>query len=432
MAAFSLRFLHSRAAIRDSSYSFLSSVGSFIVSLIWLKAIALLIPAAEYGTANLALGVAGLITFVVQTPVLNAQTRHFFDREDNQSEFFGEVLTLALVQAAIVVVVYLLFAGASFHASHLYLLLSGAVALYVFAQALSNAGLLMHEVRREYRRLAGFNLLIKILQIPALVILLFLLRPAIATISAQGVAGFATFFLILLGCGPNFASVQLKFGSAFRFFREHLKDFGFVYYLGFVAGWTFTTSDRYILQASQPLSSVGVYVLNYSVWSMPYLLLNSWLETSTRARIYAAAAAGENARTREIVLFRILVGFGLACAGTLLIGLLGPRLAPPLMGQKYWYGNALMLLLSSAHICYVVGSTYVAVLLAYKRTARLLAANAVGAVLNLVLNALLIPRYGILAAGAVTLISYAAWLFALWLVTQKFLRPETLVAAPAA
>jgi O-antigen/teichoic acid export membrane protein len=80
-----------------------------------------------------------------------------------------------------------------------------------------------------------------------------------------------------------------------------------------------------------------------------------------------------------------------------------------LLGGSYWFSWKLMILIAGGHIFFVIGSSAVTVLFAAKNTNILTLANISGATVNVLLNIYLIPRWGIIAAGMTTLLSYILW-----------------------
>jgi O-antigen/teichoic acid export membrane protein len=203
--------------------------------------------------------------------------------------------------------------------------------------------------------------------------------------------------------------------------RQGIGRFGLGIYVATLFGWVLTTSDRYLVQHYLTLSAVGLYAMNYGLWSLPYQILNGWLDMSVRARTYTQAARNDWAGVQRLLQARLAVGAALAIGGTVLIYLVGKPIALSLLGRSYWHGRQLMMLIAAGHVFFVLGSSAVTALFAAKNTQVLTVANTSAGVFNLLLNVVLIPRWGIVAAGATTLLSYMLWAAILMLGTVLLL-----------
>src|SRR5262249_31745925 len=107
----------------------------------------------------------------------------------------------------------------------------------------------------------------------------------------------------------------------------------------------------------------------------------------------------------------------------------GPVVARWFLGPSYWFGAKLMMTLAGAHVFYVAGSSIVPVFLAAKRSSYILCAYVAAAVLNISLNLIFIPRFGILAAAASTAAAYILWTASLAVAANRLL--ERMILADA-
>ena len=176
----------------------------------------------------------------------------------------------------------------------------------------------------------------------------------------------------------------------------------------------YTSMDQLMLGLLRPGEEVGWYGAGYRLVvaaTIPMqILVQAFMPT-------LSAAAGDPAamRTRGGALVRVLLGLGLSGA------VVGAFLAPYLMGlfgAAYAPGvPALTILLAGVAVTYG-HAAFGRALIAWDRERLYMGALIAGAVLNVVLNLLLIPRFGTVGAAAATVVSEgvvlvgAAWGYA--------------------
>ncbi len=68
-----------RRLLPDAFWTLANNVISVLGGLAVVKLVSLLVPAGDYGDANLSLGIVALLTLFIVNPVLTAQLRLYFD-----------------------------------------------------------------------------------------------------------------------------------------------------------------------------------------------------------------------------------------------------------------------------------------------------------------------------------------------------------------
>jgi len=206
--------------------------------------------------------------------------------------------------------------------------------------------------------------------------------------------------------------------------------------LGYVANWALATGDRYVLDHFVNRHFVGIYAMNYGLWSIPFLVVNGSLEVSLRSRLYSAAAEGNWLRVLHLTAIRGLVGILICTLGITALLFFGSAIAMKLVGSQYWAGPNLMLTIALAHTLYVVGYAITPLFLCDKRSGPLLAATSIAAVACLSYDLAYVPSRGLIAAAEGTFVGYlvrvtALGIFALctlpWLKSMCFRRAPTLL-----
>ncbi|MBZ5668207.1 MAG: oligosaccharide flippase family protein [Acidobacteriia bacterium] len=406
--------LRSRTLLPDAWWSLTGNLFSVLGGLAALKVIAAFVPNAEFGRASLVLGVIGLLTLFLVNPLLTAHLRLGFDHANGGSadSYYARFRWLLVGVGMLSTICYALIAVIGRWAgNHLYLGLVLPAAMLLFVQPHASATNNYLEAQRRYRPLAFATLLFKAGQVPLLLGLLVTgLSGAYGIILSQALASLA---LVLVFADRRHPSTQPSVRSSgleeAQASRGLASRFAGGVYLATFFGWVLTTSDRYVVGHYLSLSAVGIYTMNYGLWSLPYQILNGWLDTVSRSRTYTRAAEGDWQAVSRSLWLRVFAGLAAASAGTILLCFVGRRIALMLVGESYWSSWRLMLLIAAGHIFFVIGSSAVTVLFAAKNTSILSLANLAGATVNVLLNIYLIPRWGIVAAGATTFLSYVLW-----------------------
>ncbi|BCJ40221.1 hypothetical protein GCM10010168_30790 [Actinoplanes ianthinogenes] len=183
------------------------------------------------------------------------------------------------------------------------------------------------------------------------------------------------------------------------------------------------TSDRLIIGAQLSAEAVARYQVAYNVASMPMLLL-SILNTAWMPRFFGiadeterrtAVAAGRDALYRLMV--PVLAGF--AFGAPLVAHLWAPA---SYHTEQLSFVMALVLL---AAVPFTAQLAVVQALTAQGRTVVTAAATIAAAVLNVLLNLLFVPIWGLAGAAGATLIAYASLFLILILFSRRLAIPPT-------
>ncbi|HUS18357.1 MAG TPA: lipopolysaccharide biosynthesis protein [Terriglobales bacterium] len=399
-----------RRVWRDASWSLAGNLLTVASGLATLKIIGKLVPTADYGAATLVLGVCALLNQFIAGPLLSERIRLYFDhlKQGHTRTLSGALGGLLVKTSGLIAIVYVVGAGIFYlrgQATYLQLLLP--VLVLIFMQPQLAAAFAQLEAHRNYRGLSLAQPLLNALQVPLLLILLWLAVSGAASIVwAQALAAVLVFGGLALKSGRT-ASASV--GTEGTLSQSAISSFGWSLYLFNLASWIMSTSDRYLIDHFLQRSDVGIYVINYAFWAIPYTVLNGWINSFARPRLYARAADHSWGRVLRVVMATLGAGAGLAVVGTGIIYLLGKPLALWILGEKYWHSEQLMMLLATAHIFFLVGHTTSAYFLAIKNSHWVWISSLVAAMASIAANIVLLPKLGIIAAAITTLGGYAFW-----------------------
>ncbi len=168
-----------------------------------------------------------------------------------------------------------------------------------------------------------------------------------------------------------------------------------------VAEMLMTSADRYVLERYHGLEQVGLYAMSYNL-GLAVQLLVSAVQLAWPAQMFAIAkqpdAASKLARIfTYYVVFMAFAGLALALLGREALAILAPR---------YVEAAGVIPYIVAAYLCF--GGVYMTnIALDVKAKSKyMIPITVAAALLNLCLNYLLIPPYGMMGAAWSTLISY--------------------------
>jgi len=178
-----------------------------------------------------------------------------------------------------------------------------------------------------------------------------------------------------------------------------------------MAGWfvsqqILTLADRFLLAALVGVSSVGIYSASYDLFNRSLYLVADGVTLALRPLVMQAVDAGDPSRVRDY-LQRGIRFFLLPTVPVLVTAVLWRRpVIELLLPPDYWAGARIVPLIMFGFLAWHMSTFLQQVLEARRRTGRIFVAAAIAAGANVVLNLLLIPRFGYTAAAVATLTSY--------------------------
>jgi O-antigen/teichoic acid export membrane protein len=179
-------------------------------------------------------------------------------------------------------------------------------------------------------------------------------------------------------------------------------------------------SDRFFLVHLAGLDEVGLYEIGVRIASAMVLLLTAF-RMAWPAFAYSIEDEGEAKRTYAFVLtYLVVVASWLALA----LGLLAPWLVRLLTQPEFYEGERVVAPLAFAGMAY---AAYIVMAIGVgraKRTQFNWVITGVAAAVNVVLNLILIPPYGIMGAAAATVAAYTVMFLAMtWYAQRVFPTP---------
>jgi O-antigen/teichoic acid export membrane protein len=392
----------------------------------------------EYGTLELLYGFLGLIGVFVAAGVPSAINKCYHRdcrTEADRHQLIGTAVLFTVATLSIVVAGGLyaeqflteLVLGRGASVSYLRL----ALACLVLSQTVMIALELSRTVGRAGQYVA-FSLLQVAVQITISVVLIVRF--------GLGVTGILVGNLLAYGCVQLASLPFLLRHCRLRFSWLHLSAltaFGVAMIPVSLAGWVTNVSDRFFLQHYASASDVGVYALGYKFGVLIEIAFILPFQKAWNPVFFSVA----NRDRARLVLGRTLTYyFGALCFGVAALTVAGDPLVR-LMAHPDFHGAARVIpLIALAYLLGGVASYLGTGLIVANRTHVIAVVMTIGAIVNIGLNVVLIPAFGMMGAAVATIASFASnaalvlWAVSRWypirIESDRLLRVAAAVLAP--
>lgn len=162
--------------------------------------------------------------------------------------------------------------------------------------------------------------------------------------------------------------------------------------------------DRIMIKSMVGASEAGIYSFAGNISSIMKVITSS-IETAWSPWFFEEYSKGNKKKIVQVTHY-LVVGFSLFTSSVMLCM---PELLKFMAPSDYWDGIKLVVPMSLDVFCTFLYTVYVQVEYYYKKTHYLMFGTVMTAIINVVLNSLMIPRYGYVIAAYTTLISYVCY-----------------------
>lgn len=182
--------------------------------------------------------------------------------------------------------------------------------------------------------------------------------------------------------------------------------------------WVINLSDRYCLQLFGSLSMVGIYSIGYNI-SFPINFLSSsigmaWTPSFFRTAEEKGARINFSRMTSYYMVITMFV--------TLAIAVFAKEIIRVLTTPGYYTASLVIPVVALSYFFHALYKISTRILVYAKQTTKLSLCTLASAIINIVLNVLWIPRYGIMGAAWATLVSFAFLFLVTFLLSDKYYR----------
>lgn len=188
-----------------------------------------------------------------------------------------------------------------------------------------------------------------------------------------------------------------------------------------MAGVILSVGDRYVIKAFLGETQVGLYTAAYNLC----LYVQSVFITSmvqAISPIYTKMYDEEGAEKTAAFASQSLSNYILVAAPVVAgVASVGPELLPSLASERYATAGSVFLWVIAGMVVDGASSIIGAGLFIHRKTTRIMIAVAGSAVINVLANLVLVPRFGITGAAIATLVSYSLLFVAFVLAGRRYL-----------
>jgi len=403
-----------RTVLNEGMWPLFGNIFYVVINFFTIKIITNLIKPESYGKANLVLGIFFLINSLVFGPLMVAHNRVYFDYlKKSMSLWFKDQFKYLIIKFIFLIILIYLIISLIFLTSgnNIYIYYSIPISFLAITTSFFAAKTNYLEAHKQQKKLAIVNSLQKLLY--PLIVLIFvnlIFDQTIIIIIAQALSILIAIFVLQPPkISNNFINPTLNEADEKKEINKSLLSFGWYLPAGYFVMWLLTTSDRYFIEHFRTLKEVGTYSLNYGLWSMPFLIINGWLEVWTRPHIYKSASEENWGFVIKIILRRLAFAILLCPLLLFFYYFFSELISKLLLNESYRLSKSFILIIAVAHFFQVIGYSILPVFLASKRLKINFIAIFLAALINIVLNIYLIPQFGLVGAAISTLVGYIIW-----------------------
>jgi O-antigen/teichoic acid export membrane protein len=399
-----------RWAMGQGGAIFLSYAVTALVGMGSLRLYTELAPKSVFGESNLLLTILTLGIQLFVAPFTNTQLRYHTKAQEQGTAdaFTREALAWSLRGAAVLGLIA--FVACLIAARLGGPVLGGAVGAIALGWVLATAtrNVLMGRLQAERRRIAYAGLMVVEAVLSGGLTAAALIVSAGTAFFMAGQLMAAIVLVVLLARVTSWPfSGRPGATAAAVGFRTEAARYGLPFAPLAIAGWLSNLADRYVLGMMLGAAAAGQYVAPLSIASRALILTNSALNDLFRPVLFDAENRGQRARADRVFWSWVAVNLAVGCAAVLTIALFGQWAVTLLLSESYREGAVdIMVWIAAGYGVYGLTQVLENRLLSLGRSGQLLAPMTAGAVANVVLSMLLVPRYGIIGAARASCLSF--------------------------
>lgn len=213
----------------------------------------------------------------------------------------------------------------------------------------------------------------------------------------------------------SYFGYRFKFRFSFKLWRE-ITSYGMPFIFVGISLTLLTLADRYILKVFRTMAEVGIYSMAYKFG----MILNMVLITPFRQAFFPLMfRLYENQDTKDLYRNFLTYFLFLGLWFSLGLSILAKELLVLATSPKYVEGYVIIPLITFSYVLFGVRTILVNALATQKKTKVVAYSTMAGALMNLFLNVVLIPIWGIMGAAAATIASYLLILLTTYFPQQK-------------
>lgn len=373
---------------------------------------------ADYGVIEVVKALANGLTIVCGLGLAGAMTRFYFESEnlEDRARFLGTVTSVLVGNTFIVVLALNLVGHRLFGRLFTSIPFDPFVRLAVwtvFLTSVSTVVLTLYRVREEAAKYVGFQLVQSCLGF-GLILYFVIVRQngALGKLQGEFVAAIALGVL-----GAYLIRSHLRLSWSWAEVKKSLK-FGTPLVPHLIFWWVIDLSDRVLLQYFATLQEVGIYSLGYNLASLMVAVI-AGLNNAWAPHFFSVA---NRPGAKELVAKLLTYCLCAVLAVGLMLALFAREIIVLIATPEYHDAYRVMPIIVIAFIFAGIGTILTNLIFHGKTSRHLPLLTGLAACVNVGLNVLLIPLFGIMGAAYATVMAMAVYACLVFIVSQKVYR----------
>ncbi|MFK8021037.1 MAG: lipopolysaccharide biosynthesis protein [Pseudomonadales bacterium] len=413
--------------LQNASYYSIASIFTVVASLVSFPILTRVFEVSEYGLLGLVTATVPMLVSIGKIGLQHASLRHYAEIKSKTSKWsldqfyttvYGSLLLSALLTFVLWNVVIYLF-GMDVLADELLCSLFAISSYIIIVRILESVMMNILRAKEEAGKYASYLIAKRAATLLTTLSVLLLYQVDLVLYIITLTATECAVFLIYASFHVPFASLRP------RFFQTKLllsmMAFGIPLFGQEIAGALITLTDRYVINFYVNAQQLGIYTSAYTLVDYAQGIITTAIVASALPiflRLHSnegeesAKAFIENA-LRTYIWAAVPIVFLIASAGEAAIAFLA--------GEKYSQGASVMPWIAvgmALHGSYAIVSAGIYL---SNNTLKMFYTVAVIAILNLVLNLIFVPKFGITGAAITTLVSYCCSTVAYYQLSKKYM-----------
>ncbi len=215
---------------------------------------------------------------------------------------------------------------------------------------------------------------------------------------------------------------SLKFQNVSIVLAKDMANYGIPVAVGNLSAWILSLSDRYLLQMYRDAQEVGIYSISYGLSEKAMMFLVSLFMLSC-GPIGMNIYENQGKEASKEFLTKITRYYLIICFPAF-VGL--TAIAKPfidvVVAESYYYGYRIIPFISFSIFLFGLQWIFAFSFRFYKKTSTIMIYILFSGLLNIVLNVIIIPRYGYVGASISTAISYTSLLILMFIGSRKLIK----------
>jgi len=354
-----------------------------------------LLTPADYGIVSTYLSYESILTVFISLSLGNSIRTAINDFKNNLDSYISAIVTLQTIIAFFVSLITIVIS--CFFTSEKYQILVVFCLIHAFFACVSAIVSLRYMLESKYLKKAMLSVIPHLLTIPLSVFLIKLFP------NEQFMGRILGIFTVISMVGAfYFVSILIK-GKCY------IKKEYWIYALKFSLPLVFHglslvmlgQIDRTMLTSLSGASETGIYSVAASFGTIAFAITSA-MENTWIPWFYEKMNINDTKSINRISILYIWVCVLLSCG----VMLLTPEIFKFFINDKYWIAIIVIPMLVAASFFKSIGGLPINAMYYIKKTKIIAFSSIVAAVINIILNFLIIPEYGALGAAFTTLISY--------------------------